>query len=42
MIKIYELENITLGEAYHLNQFYNYDITVKNGQVILIKKWIIN
>lgn len=35
MTKIYELQNITLGEAYHLNYFYGVEITVKNGVVCL-------
>lgn len=37
MSKVYEIDKITLEEAYHLNYFYDVEVTVKNGQVILIK-----
>jgi len=33
MIRIYELDKMTLFEAYYLNYFYGYDITVKNGKI---------
>ena len=33
MIKVYEMKEITLQEAYHLNYFYGYEITVKNGHI---------
>lgn len=35
MIKIYEMKNITLQEAYHLSYFYGYDITVKDGRIYI-------
>lgn len=37
MTKVYEIECITLAEAYHLNQFYDIELTCKNGQVVLTK-----
>lgn len=37
MSKVYELERITLEEAYHLNYFYDVELTVKNGQVVVTK-----
>lgn len=37
MSKVYELDKITLGEAYYLNYFYDIELTVKNGKVIVTK-----
>lgn len=37
MSKVYEIDKITLGEAYHLYQFYDVELTIKNGQVIITK-----
>jgi len=37
MTKTYEIDKITLGEAYYLNYFHDIEITVKNGNVIITK-----
>lgn len=37
MSKVYEIDEITLGEAYYLNYFYDIEVMVKNGNVIITK-----
>ena len=33
--KIFNIKEITLGECYHLNQFYDIEVIVKNGKVVI-------
>ncbi len=33
--KIFKIKEITLGECYHLNQFYDIEVIVKNGKVVI-------
>ncbi len=35
LTKIWNIKEITLSECYHLNNFYDIEITVKNGKVII-------
>ena len=35
LTKIWNIKEITLSECYHLNNFYDIEITVKNGKVVL-------
>lgn len=35
LTKIWNIKEITLNECYHLNNFYDIEITVKNGKVVI-------
>lgn len=35
MTRVWEIDKITLGEAHHLNYFYDIELTVKNGRVVI-------
>ena len=37
MSKVYEIDEITIGEAHYLNYFHDVEIIVKNGHVIITK-----